>query len=453
MPQRPPRKAAGNRDTASRPGSNGSASTGEHSRAGGQLRLHPCNIRRQTLDEVPQQNGRHRRTEFSLELALESGIDGVSGDVGPLDGNSLNRIAQIAGGELDLLLERSLAAEISRPQEKRLRSAENRGREVLFADVKEETIARGRGLADCDRVPDVQADGLDQDDLDPCGVENALDGRKSLIDCAEDQELHGGPCAGEDLPLDAEGFGRNRQRAPETPADCVHGLVVAIGERGEVDEIHPKPRIGEEQRDLLDPAGLELHAPDDVGQGRFVREHRRHHRTREGSIRKSVGAAVVDAGVLLAGGEPRVKDTVGIEDGDIGRIGSGHYSTNVTLLISRKVVLPSITFCSADSRRKTIPSSPAAFLISEAGRRSMIIVRMWSERSSSSEIARRPWNPVPLHSRHPAPSQNVVPRYSTGLSPDSTRNESGYFTSCRQPSQTRRTSRCARTQFSADTKL
>src|SRR6266545_1951750 len=63
------------------------------------------------------------------------------------------------------------------------------------------------------------------------------------------------------------------------------------------------------------------------------------------------------------------------------------HSTNVTLLISLRVVRPSITFFSADSRRKVIPSSFAAFLISEAG---------------------RPSNPVPLHSRQPFPSQKVL---------------------------------------------
>ena len=43
----------------------------------------------------------------------------------------------------------------------------------------------------------------------------------------------------------------------------------------------------------------------------------------------------------------------------------GTHSTNVTLLISRSVVLPERTCSTADSRRKRIPSSRAAFLISE----------------------------------------------------------------------------------------
>ena len=52
------------------------------------------------------------------------------------------------------------------------------------------------------------------------------------------------------------------------------------------------------------------------------------------------------------------------------------HSTKVTLLISRSVVVPSITRSTADSRRNRIPSSRAAFLISEVGLFSRIISRM-----------------------------------------------------------------------------
>src|ERR1019366_4900875 len=62
-----------------------------------------------------------------------------------------------------------------------------------------------------------------------------------------------------------------------------------------------------------------------------------------------------------------------------------HYpSINVTLLISRKVVIPSRIFSTAESRRKVMPSSLAARLISDVGRRFRIISRMRSVRSSSS---------------------------------------------------------------------
>ena len=52
-----------------------------------------------------------------------------------------------------------------------------------------------------------------------------------------------------------------------------------------------------------------------------------------------------------------------------------------------------------------MPSSRAAFLISEDGRRARIISRMLSDRSSSSQMAVRPLNPVPPHSMQPAPSK------------------------------------------------
>ena len=51
-----------------------------------------------------------------------------------------------------------------------------------------------------------------------------------------------------------------------------------------------------------------------------------------------------------------------------------------------------------------MPSSRAARLISDVGRRSRIMSRMWSVRSISSQIAVRPLKPVPPHSMHPAPS-------------------------------------------------
>ena len=69
--------------------------------------------------------------------------------------------------------------------------------------------------------------------------------------------------------------------------------------------------------------------------------------------------------------------------------GSTH-STNVTLLISRSVVMPLRTCSTADSRRNRIPSSRAAFLISDVGRRLRISSRMLSLKSSSSQIAVRP---------------------------------------------------------------
>src|SRR6516165_8968340 len=51
------------------------------------------------------------------------------------------------------------------------------------------------------------------------------------------------------------------------------------------------------------------------------------------------------------------------------------HSTKVTLLISRRVVTPAMTCSTADSRRNRIPSSRAAFLISDVGRFARIISR------------------------------------------------------------------------------
>ena len=83
------------------------------------------------------------------------------------------------------------------------------------------------------------------------------------------------------------------------------------------------------------------------------------------------------------------------------------YSTKVTLLISFSVVTPSRILFKPLSRSVSMPSSRAMRLISDVGLRSTIISRIRSVRSSSSQIAVRPWNPVPEHSRQPAPSTDV----------------------------------------------
>jgi hypothetical protein len=57
---------------------------------------------------------------------------------------------------------------------------------------------------------------------------------------------------------------------------------------------------------------------------------------------------------------------------------------NVTLLISRSVVMPGAPSSTADSRRNVMPSSRAARLISEVGRLSRIISRILSLKSSNS---------------------------------------------------------------------
>src|SRR5262249_6352328 len=117
---------------------------------------------------------------------------------------------------------------------------------------------------------------------------------------------------------------------------------------------------------------------------------------REGDPRRLTALDVAVGHARLHQAEDVRRDD-GLDEGDL-------HSTNVTLLTSFNVVHPSKTLARAASRRKAIPSSLAAFLISAAGRRSRISPRIRSDRSRSSAIAIRPWKPVPSHSRHPFPS-------------------------------------------------
>src|SRR5262249_60499621 len=69
------------------------------------------------------------------------------------------------------------------------------------------------------------------------------------------------------------------------------------------------------------------------------------------------------------------------------------HSTNVTLLISRSVVTPASTRSTADSRRKRMPSSRAAFLISDVGRRARSRPRSLFRRIRSPEVTGPPLTP------------------------------------------------------------
>ena len=81
------------------------------------------------------------------------------------------------------------------------------------------------------------------------------------------------------------------------------------------------------------------------------------------------------------------------------------FSMNVTLLISFSVVMPSLHLVERRFAQEAscLLRAPAR-RISDVGRLSRIISRMRSLRSSSSWIAVRPRNPVPPHSKQPAPS-------------------------------------------------
>src|SRR6266550_1109326 len=105
------------------------------------------------------------------------------------------------------------------------------------------------------------------------------------------------------------------------------------------------------------------------------------------------------------------------------------------------------------SRRNVIPSSRATRLISEVGRRLMIISRIWSDRSSNSEMALRPRKPVPEHSRQPTPSTNSTWPQISGSRPEALNISREYRTFFLQCTHTTRTSLCARMQFNAETKL
>src|SRR5205085_9527592 len=108
------------------------------------------------------------RRELRRDRPRDLAVDPIAGDVAVLDRIGLQRVAQVARRKTNLLLDRTLAAEIARADEERLRAAKDGSREVVLAQVEEETVVRRRRLTDGDCVPDVESDRLDEDDVDAC---------------------------------------------------------------------------------------------------------------------------------------------------------------------------------------------------------------------------------------------------------------------------------------------
>ncbi len=177
----------------------------------------------------------------------------------------------------------------------------------------------------------------------------------------------------------------------------------SCGPPGHLVETHERDlgrAVRHHERDPLGPAELFEHGLDGSRDGDAVRDVVRRERWDDGTRRQDLADVLTDTAVPAAAGEddpghPRRRH-LQPDDGRRRRPPACErchvysYSTNVTLLISRKVVRPVTTRSTAHSRRNRMPSSRATRLISEFGRRSRIISRMRSLRSSNSQMAVRP---------------------------------------------------------------
>ena len=125
--------------------------------------------------------GADDRAELRIELA--------PGEIALLDRIGAQRVAEVTGRELDLLLDGPLAIQVARADEKRLRPAKRGSGEFSFAYVEEDAIARGLLFAGRHRVPEADPDGLDQHDLHSRFGEHFFQSGQSLIDCRQREDL------------------------------------------------------------------------------------------------------------------------------------------------------------------------------------------------------------------------------------------------------------------------
>ena len=177
-------------------------------------------------------------------------------------------------------------------------------------------------------------------------------------------------------------FDLKRRSLSDLPANQ---LVQVVGARGHLLELHERnlgDGIGHHESDTRrtsahlveytsDGSDEDIPARDVTGRQRRHDGSRRQRRDRMGLHHRTATVLAQPDGRHPMRGDLDRR----VQAGHVEKTTLGH-STNVTLLISLSVVSPVSTRSTAHSRRNRMPSSRAAFLISDVGRRARIISRM-----------------------------------------------------------------------------
>ena len=178
-------------------------------------------------------------------------------------------------------------------------------------------------------------------------------------------------------------FDRKRRGLADLPSHELIEILRARRDLLELDERHLRHDVRHDEADAPRPAESLQHAIERGGDGRPVERVRRGQRGHERALgqaarRRAPRPPAARRASRASRPTPgwRRSPTAARRRRRLAERSEQTHSTNVTLLISRNVVVPLMTRSTADSRRNRIPSSRAAFLISDVGRFSRIISRM-----------------------------------------------------------------------------
>ena len=290
-------------------------------------------------------------------------------------------------GEVALVVRRAV------PEEDEVRSPHDGDRGVFRRHVHYEPVSHAPG--DRRRGGEHGVDHVEGRQIDDAGVRARVGAERLVfLDRRPAREGHDELLAGASAGvgrrchLDARHeadlcvLDRERRGFPHLPADQLLQVSRARRDLLEPHERHFGDHIGHDESDAPGPPDLIEDAPERGDDRLAVLDVRRRQGRHERPFRQRLGR--------VGGDDGRAPTTFERCGGHVpgrqldGRTGTGRvakqrqeaHSTNVTLLISLSVVVPSRTRSTADSRRNRMPSSRAAFLISEVGRFSRIISRM-----------------------------------------------------------------------------
>ena len=301
-----------------------------------------------------------------------------------LEASTRQAILVVHGGLMHQIAQRPLCFRTAIAKKDQVVAPQDRDRSVIGRHVHDQPVGRMSQRAPCqDRVDDIEGCQVDESSVRSDLAAQFLvlmhdipfrDRYDELL--TVDRPL---TCRVADLcVVDGEGRG-----FLHLPPDQPIQILLARGHVLEADQRYLGDGIRDDQADAPRPAADPVeHMAERPQYGRAIVDIRGRQRRHERPVRQRLGRIGRDdrpsAAEFQTGGRHAVRGHFDRHRwrSRLAQWGQDIHSTNVTLLISRSVVVPCITRSTADSRRNRIPSSRAAFLISAVDRFSRIISRM-----------------------------------------------------------------------------
>jgi len=98
----------------------------------------------------------------------------------------------------------------------------------------------------------------------------------------------------------------------------------ALRHRLQLDDVHAEPAVGKKERHFVPSSCFEFHAPQDLGEKRFVLQRRRHHAGHKDVVAQRVALCLQDLHLFPSTADAGVDQRVAVEHDDVRWEGTRH---------------------------------------------------------------------------------------------------------------------------------